>query len=201
MSGLAAALAEVLKRPDPAALVGLQEALLADAPAGAARSEALLTAGEFHSYLLDLRGRLTARQFSELASWLDVAAMGLVAFEGFVAGQSADLVGMATGLLAEGVMVVASRQHIKAWEAEAEAAHDRAAWHLRGAYWRLSEAGQPDLAPAERLRRLRLLVAPAESRAVSSAKILLLGQLFQILLLVQTIPLLGASQPEPEASS
>ncbi|MEZ4770582.1 MAG: hypothetical protein R2844_19435 [Caldilineales bacterium] len=194
MIDLPSALTAVLRRPDPAALVGLQEALLASVPAGAVRAEALAAAAAFYDYLLDLEGKLTARQLSDLASWLDVAAMGLVAFENVLSGQATDLSSLLTGLLAEGAMVVASRQHVKAWEAEARIPHDRAAWQLREAFWRLSERTRPGQAAEERLERLRSLVAPAEAATVSSEKILLLGQLFQLLLLIHVSPLLPSSQ-------
>ncbi|MCB0204768.1 MAG: hypothetical protein KDH89_08115, partial [Anaerolineae bacterium] len=108
MNDLASALATVLRQPDPAALVSLQEALLASVPAGSARSQALATTAGFYDYLLELEGKLTARQLSELATWLDVAAMGLVAFENVISGQATDLSSMLTGLLAESAMVAAS---------------------------------------------------------------------------------------------
>ena len=201
MNDLASALATVLRQPDPAALVSLQEALLASVPAGSARSQALATTAGFYDYLLELEGKLTARQLSELATWLDVAAMGLVAFENVISGQATDLSSMLTGLLAESAMVAASRQHVKAWEAEAKIPHDRAAWHLRAAYWRLSEERQPDLPVDQRLARLRSLVEPADATTVSSERIVLLGQLFQLLLLVQISPLLPVAQIESSEDS
>ena len=94
------------------------------------------------------------------------------------------------------VGVAASRQHIKAWDAEAKLPHDRAAWQLREAFWRLSERSQPDLSSDERLARLRSLVAPAAAATVSSERIVLLGRLFQLLLLVQISPLLPAAAAE-----
>lgn len=194
MNELASILAQVMRRADPAALVNLQEALLAAVPAGSGRSEALATTAAFHDYLLDLQGKLTARQFSEVASWLDIASLGLVAFENLLSGEVASLPSLLTGLLAEGAMVAASRQHVKAWEAEARLPHNRAAWYLRDAYWRLSERTQPNLPAAERLARLRAVMTPASAAAVSSSQIVLLGQLFQILLLVQVSPLLSAPQ-------
>ena len=196
MSDLASILTTVLRKPDPAVLVGLQEALLAYLPAGNDRSEALATAAGFYDYLLDMEGKLTARQLSELASWLDVAGMGLVVFESVLDGQAANLTSLLTGLLAESAMVAASRQHIKAWDAEAKLPHDRAAWQLREAFWRLSERSQPDLSSDERLARLRSLVAPAAAATVSSERIVLLGRLFQLLLLVQISPLLPAAAAE-----
>ncbi len=193
MNELALVLVEVLRRPTPAALVSLQEALLAAAPAGVGRSESLATAAAFHDYLLDLQSKLSARQFSEVASWLDVAGMGLVAFENVISGQATDLRSLLTSLLAESAMVAASRQHVKAWEAEARLPHDRAAWFLREAYWQLSERTQPHLPAEERLARLRSLVTPAATAAVSSERIVLLGQLFQVLLLVQVSPFVPAA--------
>ena len=190
MKELASILVQVLRQPDPAALVSLQETLLASAPAGRGRSDALATAAGFYDYLLDMQGKLTARQYSELASWLDVAGMGVVAFENVISGQASDMRSLLLSLLAEGAMVVGSRQHIKAWEAEARLPHDRAAWYLREAYWELSERSQPDLPPPERLQRLRSLIAPASAATVSSERIVLLGQLFQLLLLVQVSPYL-----------
>ena len=193
MNELELILVEVLRRPAPAVLVSLQEALLVTAPAGVGRSETLATAAAFYDYLLDLQGKLTARQFSEVASWLDIAGMGLVAFENVISGHATDLRSLLTSLLAESAMVAASRQHIKAWEAEARLPHNRAVWYLREAYWQLSERTQPDLSAAERLDRLRSLLAPANATTVSSERIVLVGQLFQLLLLIQITPFLPAS--------
>ena len=88
MNNLNDALLAVLRQPGPTALVALQEALLAGAAPSPERDSCLALAGQFHRYLVELQARLTARQYSELASWLDMTAVGLVAFEELIRGTA-----------------------------------------------------------------------------------------------------------------
>lgn len=185
MNTLMQSLETVLRRPDPAALVALQEALLLETAPSPQRDHCLAVAGEFHRYLLELQSRLSARQYSELASWLDIAAVGLVAFQEVISGTATGWRDLLVGLASETIMAIGSRQYIKAWTAELGPIHAVAAWTLREALWRLSEETQPDLEPAVRLAAVQSLLPDALGQAQSSAQAMVLGRLFQILLLIR----------------
>lgn len=192
MSMLVQSLEAVLRRPEPADLVALQEALLAETAPSPERDRCLALAGQFHRYLVELQGRLTARQFSELASWLDMAAVGLVAFEDLIRGTASSWRDLLIGLLSEGAMVLGSRQYIKAWSVELGPLHEDTAWLLREALWRLSEETQPGMAADLRLETLRRALPGGLSQAHHSSAAVVLGRLFQTLLLIRVGRLLAA---------
>ena len=129
MQLLSETLVLVLRQPEVDNLIALQEAVLSCLPPSTERDAALETVGHFYEYLLGLQQKLTARQYSELASWLDISAVGLVAFESFLRGQVSGLADLMVGLAAEATMVVASRQYVKVWEVEAREVHAHAAWY------------------------------------------------------------------------
>lgn len=199
MKPLSDTLYAVLRNPQPTEIIALQEALLVEqvlAPAAqrAAFDQALGVTGDFYGYLTQLQSALTARQYSELASWLDISAVGAVAFEHFIVNGGGTWVELAAAALSETLMVFASRQYVKAWETETRLIHEQTSWLLRQALWRLSLDQQPDLAPAARLEAIRRLLAPAlDPTAPAAAKLLLLGRLFQVLLLVKVGYLLSPS--------
>ncbi len=149
------------------------------------RDRALELARHFHRYQIDLQTMLTARQYSELASWLDVTAVGLVAFEELMRGAATSLRDLLIATASEGAMVLGSRQYIKSWAVEVGPIHEEATWALREALWRLSEETQPDLAPAVRLEAMRRTLPQSLSQAPNSARAVVLGRLFQTLLLIR----------------
>ena len=85
MQPLSETLVLVLRQPNVDNLIALQEAVLSCLPPSTERDTAMETIGHFYEYLLGLQQKLTARQYSELASWLDISAVGLVAFESLLA--------------------------------------------------------------------------------------------------------------------
>jgi len=92
------------------------------------------------------------------------------------------------GGMGEALMVLASRQYIKAWAQETELVHRRAAWYLFGALWRLSVECQPDLAVEQRQALIQALLVPSlGAETPVPAKIALLGRLFQVLLLTHIL--------------
>ena len=199
MNNLQDALQSVVHQPTPEALVTLQGALLsADLPDGEV-NKALEIAGQFYAYLCELKSKLTARDFSELASRLDIGAVGVVALESIVTGDSAHFwQRLVLGGLGEGLMVAASRQYIKAWEAETGQVHTCAAWHLTEALWQTSKEMHPNLPSQERWQAIQSLLAPAYSPDVPAPdKALLLGRIYQILLLTHLAGLLGKDNPQP----
>lgn len=192
MKSLQDAVASILTRPTPEVLVAIQGALLALEDQEEEASQALEVAGHFHAYLCELRCKVTARDYSELASRLDIGAVGAVALENLIAGDGQDLwKRLMLGAVGEGLMVAASRQYIKGWQAEARLVHCEAAWYLGGALWQTSQHMQPDLSAGERWQAIERLLAPARDPDTPAPALApLLGRIFQVLLLIHVTPLL-----------
>jgi hypothetical protein len=181
-------LGRLLVNPSPSDLLALQTRLLvaeADPKSADAACHALEVSREFHSYLSELEAKFGARQYSELASLLDIGAVGAVTLENLTeAGESLQQ-RILLGGLSEVLMVLASRQYVKAWGREMEPIHKRAVWFLRAELWRLSVAGRPDIRAEERVALVDGLLAPAmEGDASDEVCLALLGRLFQILLII-----------------
>jgi hypothetical protein len=181
-------LGRLLVEPSPSDLLALQTCLLvaeADPERADAACQALEVSCEFHSYLSELEAKFGARQYSELASLLDIGAVGAVALENLTeAGESLKR-RILLGGLSEVLMVLASRQYVRAWGREMKPIHMRAIWFLRADLWRLSVAGRPDIGAKERAALVDGLLAPAlESDATDEVCLALLGRLFQILLII-----------------
>lgn len=143
---------------------------------------------EFQQFLDSLATGSTSREYSELASKLDISAVGGVVLENLLEKGAAEDLGvrLLSGILSEGLMIAATRQHVKAWGAELDAVYRRAAWFLYGELWRWARDLKPDLPASERRRLLDRLFTPVHSDEASGlSKATLLGLLFQILLLSQ----------------
>ena len=178
-------LAAVLSGPTPAALWQLRGDLLeAGLPSD---SPALLILGEFYQFLNELVASSTSRQYSHFASLLDIGAVGGVALQNLLeiddSGEWWRRV--LAGGLSEGLMVLAARQYVKAWEKEMEASYHRATWRLYDELWRLSAGLQPELPPARRRQLVEQLLVPLRLPQTSgTVKAALIGHLFQILFLI-----------------
>jgi hypothetical protein len=149
-------------------------------------SRAWIVLGEFQEFLDALATGTTSREYSELASKLDVGAVGGVVLEHVLESDDARELALRlfSGLLSEGLMVWATRQHVKAWKGELAAVHRRAAWYLYEELWRWARELKPELPTGERRRLLDRLLAPARSdEADGISRAVLLGLLFQVLLL------------------
>ena len=178
MLDLHQAIQPILALPTPEALIGLQGALLAFDGESQAREQALEITGHFYTYLSDLKSKLNARSYSEMASRLDIGAVGAVALENLLTANSeAFWKGLFLGGLAEGLMVVASRQYIKGWTAETALVQSQAAWYLAQALWRASTEMQPKLQPERRWEAIQALLAPAHDPKVSAPEKALLPTL------------------------
>jgi hypothetical protein len=181
-------LERLLTEPRAADLLALQTRLLvaeAEPGRGEAARRALAVAREFHEYLTELEAKTSAREYSELASMLDIGAVGSVALENLTAAGEMLLQRMLVGGLSEVLMVLASRQYVKAWQQEVFPLHMRAVWFLRGELWRLSVTGQPDMSPEARAQLVDRILAPAlKNGAADEVRVALVGRLFQILLLI-----------------
>jgi hypothetical protein len=181
-------LGRLLTEPTPNDLLALQTRMLA-AEADPARTEAarraLEVAREFHAYLSELEAKASAREYSELASKLDIGAVGAVTLENLTEAGEALLERMLLGGLSETLMVLASRQYVKAWSREMRPIHMQAVWFLRGELWQLSVTGRPDMLTEERAALVDELLAPALDEDVADeVHVALLGRLFQVLLVI-----------------
>jgi hypothetical protein len=162
MKSLQEATRQVLTGPTPEALVALQGALLALGQQDEAAARALGVASHFYEYLSELHTKIAARDYSELASRLDMGAVGAVAVENILAAeQDSFWKRLVMGGLAEALMVAASRQYVRGWDVETDLTHTRAVWYLAEALWRASEEMQPDLPAEQRWQAIQSLLAPA----------------------------------------
>jgi len=184
---------KVLTQPTPADLWELYGLLLR---VGAPVDGPLVRIVEAaHHYLCDLQSKATARQYSELASMLDIGAVGGVALENLIGGGREHLLNrFLLGTFSESLMVMASRQYVRGWSAELRSVHCQAAWFLAGHWFSLSQQLQPELADDERWAHIDQLLAPARSdETPNEVKAVLLGRLFQLLLLAHLLPLLTSN--------
>lgn len=181
-------LEKLLTKPAPADLRALQMKLLVaegDPHRAQAARRALGVAREFHSYLSEFEAKASAREYSELASLLDMGAVGGVALENLIDAGETFWQQILLGGLSETLMVLASRQYIKAWGREMRPIHMQAAWYLRDQLWQLAVAGKPDMPAGERAALIDKLLAPGlDNEAADEARVALLGRLFQALLIV-----------------
>jgi hypothetical protein len=192
MTSLLEAVGPILSLPTPEALVTLQGALLASGQQGQATDRALEVAGRFYAYLSELQSKISSRNYSEMASRLDIGAVGAVALENILSSEQESFwQGLALGAVAEGLMVAASRQYVKGWEVETRLVHSHAAWYLAEALWKASTEMQPDLEAERRWQAIQALLAPAHDPEVPAPdKAVLLGRIFQILLIAHLARLL-----------
>ncbi|MBN2361818.1 MAG: hypothetical protein JXR83_20375 [Deltaproteobacteria bacterium] len=201
---LQTAIQQTLTAPSPDALWDLYGYLLAVG----AEPPLLETVAAFHHYLCDLQSKATARQYSEFASLLDIGAVGGVAAQNLIGafgnrekdGGRELLEKLLLGTGSESLMVAASRQYIKAWQAELYSVHCQSAWFLAGALWQLAAAGGAGReAVGERWARIQALFAPIRDPDVPNAeKALLLARTFQLVLVSRLITLVQAGgRPAP----
>jgi len=179
-------LASVLSAPTPRALRYLRGDLL---QAGVSRESPLWQALEgFHDYLTLLSASMTARDYSRRATLMDIGAIGGLAVGNILETYHSPeelwkrlLVGGAS----ESLMVLASRQYVKAFQTEIGSVHDSAAWRLYGEFWRLSERLRPELSLEERRQQIDALLSPIHDVSVeSNPRAVMIGLLYQLLLLI-----------------
>jgi hypothetical protein len=176
-------LALVLAAPSAETVWQLRGDLLADGTPSDARVLTVLAG--FHDYLDRLATGMSSRDLSHLASKLDISAISGVILERLAEpGESAErALNLVAGALSEGLMVVATRQHVRAWEGELAAVHRSAAWALYGELWRWTSSRSPELDPAARRRLLDDLVAPAlDADRPPLLRAALICRLFQLLI-------------------
>lgn len=181
---VAVSLMSVLQSPDAENIWTLRGDLL---QAGVPSGDPVMSVLErYHNYMHQLASSMTARDFSHFASLLDVAGIGGVVTETLIdaedrAALSRSLLG---AVLSEGLMILATRQHVKAWEAEAGSLYRMAAWGLYPEIWALSRQLRPQLTDSERRKLLDGLFQPVLSDELEgSVRAVLIGRLFQLVLI------------------
>ena len=183
---LSESLATVVSAPSPDSLWTLRGDLLEsglspDAPV-------LRVIGSFRDYLDAIQTGVSSRDYSHLASKLDISAISGVILERLAeAGGSSELaMGILSGALSEGLMVLATRQHVRAWEGELEAVHRRTAWMAYDELWRWSSQEKPELSNTQRRALIDTLMDPAVSSNSSGlVKAVVIGRLFQLMIAAQ----------------
>ncbi len=153
----------------------------------------------FQRYLDTLATSTSSRDYSELASLLDISAVGGVLLENALETRTCQELAerVFTGALSEGLMVLATRQHVKAWEQELCVVYREGAWFLYQELWAWAEEQNPSLPAAERRKLLDGLLAPVLDPEVRGlAKAALVGRLFQLLLVIRLAQALASSGEE-----
>jgi len=176
-------LAAVLSSPTPSAVFDLRSHLLELDVADDARIWPLLES--FHGFLDRLETGTTSRDYSQLASKLDIGAISGVILEHLTedAEPPERAMRLLSGALSEGLMALATRQHVRAWEGELAAVYRDAVWFLYEQMWRWTRRRTPDLEPPERRRLMDALFEPLRScETPADHRAILIGRLFQLLI-------------------
>ena len=154
---------------------------------------------KFHEFLNQLYASMSAHEYSKLATLLDIGAVGGVAFENVLQSglDKADIwKKLLVGGASEALMVVASRQYVKAFMAETSSVFANAAWSLHRLLWLLSLDTQRDLSPKERRTAIDHILAPVQQDGVNDQlKAVLIGRLFLVVLLLHLSEALQQSEP------
>jgi hypothetical protein len=183
-------LERVVTKPTSGDLLSLQTVVLSweeKAASPLAREQAataLTLLGDFYAYLVGLESKLEAHAFAELASKMDMGAVGGVVVENVLSTGEKLLERILVGGFSEALMVLASRQYVKAFNRDLEAFYQQVAWQLRAHLWRFSAARRPGLTPSERAHLIDSLFAPIlDKETQGDATPIVLGCLFQVLLI------------------
>jgi hypothetical protein len=141
--------------------------------------------GAFHDYLDRLATGMSSRDYSQLASKLDISAISGVILERLAEVSDSPKLGLnlVAGAVSEGLMALATRQHVKAWEGELAAVHRSAAWMLFDELWLWSAERNPEVEAPQRRELLDRLLAPAlDKKQPGLLRAALICRLFQILI-------------------
>jgi hypothetical protein len=183
-------LGSIARKPTPDDLWALRGVILACEEAGHDTQLVQHVITEFYSYVSEVQAKVSAQRYNELASRLDIASVGVLALQDIMVERENLGLSLLLGSLSEGLMVLASRQYVKAWEQELRSVHRRAAWVLYDVWWRLSLQYRPDIPGDDRRALIEATIAPARESALPfEERMLLLLRLFQIALLLLSVRL------------
>ena len=140
----------------------------------------------FHRFLEAFATLNSSRDLNHLASKLDISAIGGVALEQLF--ERPDRKGLAmsilTGGISEGLMVLASRQYVRAAENELASLMRETAWNLYPLLWRWTTTANPDLETSARRELIEQLTVPLrDNDRPITVKAVLAGRIFQVLLI------------------
>jgi len=158
----------------------------------------------FYLFLNELIASSTAREYSHFASILDMAAVAGIAIQNLMDDSDSEnwMNRFLLGAIGEGMMVLAARQYVKAWEEEMKANINAAAWTLSDSFWRISMTLQPDLEQEARRSLVDTLAAPIKGDELNaSGKAALIVRYHQLLLLAWLIPWLDEEASKGEEDS
>ncbi|MCP4900516.1 MAG: hypothetical protein GY906_26430 [bacterium] len=139
----------------------------------------------FHTFLDQLETRSKSRGHSDTASKLEVGALSSIILEDMLkeAGSSGLAEKVLSGVATEGLAVLATRQHVKAWDNELAAVCREAAWHLYGELWEFTMCAKPELEASERRQLLDQLLDPLNKPETTlPVRVALVQRFYQILL-------------------
>jgi hypothetical protein len=174
-------LLEALRSPTAASIWQARGDLLSGGLEPGARAFELLR--ELHGYLDRLETGGASRDHSERASVMEIGSLsGVVAADLAEADDAAEWARrLLSATITEGLAVMATRQHVKAWRGELDSVHREAAWFLYDELWRWAARRKPDLDPVERRRLLDQLLAPVRDDEPSRQKQLIVCSLLALL--------------------
>lgn len=178
------ALRQVLTSPTPEAVWELGADLLERGEPSSSPLMAII--GEFHAFLDRFATSTSSRDLNHLASKLDIGAVGGVVLEQLFEGcEPRDLaMRVLTGGISEGLMVLASRQYVRAQEGELAELFRLTAWTLYQFLWQWTTEANPEFGAADRRRLLGEILTPLRgSETPVEVKAVLTGRLFQVLVL------------------
>jgi hypothetical protein len=143
--------------------------------------------GELHRFLDRLETGAASRDHSERASMMDIGSFGgVVAAELAEAEDAGELARrLLAGAITEGLAVLATRQHVRAWRGELASVYRDTAWFLYEELWGWAARRKPDFAAEERRRLIDQLLAPARDESATDDDVgltVLLCSLFLLLL-------------------
>lgn len=196
-------LPRVLVEPTPDVLWQLHPHLLAlDTPEARSAREIART---FYVYLSSVKSKLTAKQYSSLAAVFAGGAVGAFATQEMIEALRDDpdnaIRHLLVGGLAQGLEVLSTMQHVKAWEAEFALSQEEVVWALYESFWQLSAETQPELNLADRHALIdSLLVVVRNADVAIGVRVAMVIRLFQVLLLMRLVPLMNGLTTGAEGS-
>jgi hypothetical protein len=141
---------------------------------------------ELHRYLDRIETGASSQGHSERASIMEIGSLSGVV--GADLAETEDPAEWARRLLAatitEGLAVMATRQHVKAWRGELDSVHREAAWFLYGELWTWASLRKPGLESGKRRLLIDQLLSPIRDPGVATGqKQAIVCSLFVLLLI------------------
>ncbi len=183
---LTESLAMLVSDPSPASLWQLRGDLLGEGVGPDARVLGVIAA--FYDYLDRVQTGMSSRDYSHLASKLDISAISGVILERLVETRDSSEIATSilAGALSEGLMVLATRQHVRAWEGELSAVHRNAAWVLYDELWRWTAERSPEITPDHRATLIDAVLKPVmDHETPGLVRAVVICRLFQLMIASQ----------------